>query len=285
MGAIVEMSRQSSYVLHPTPREVSLPCQALPPIAAALDAGLLVIASVVGGICYQYFAKNQFAALDGAFGIGLISAALFVLSARVEGLYRLPALLAPVPNLMRITVMMAVSQLAVICILFLLKIGAEYSRGAMIAFAAFAFCLAPAARLLIGAAARSGIRRGAIKGRPVVTLGDAAELERLGDADFLQFGIDEVARIALRGGSSPSEGALDEWDRARIAQAIQASRELQALEFALIMPWSRAGELAEVCSLLRVSPLPVRLYPDQRIRSVLHQQKDRGFVQHFSVKI
>ncbi len=279
------MARQSSYGVRPAPRDFSLSCQALPPIAAALDIGLLLSASVAGEIGYQYYAQKALGSLDGALGIGLISAAVFVLSAHVEGLYRLQALLAPVANLARVTVMLAVSQLAVVCILFLLKIGAEYSRGAMIVFAAFAFCLAPVGRLGFGTAARSCIRRGAVKGRRVVTLGDAVELERLGGSDFLQFGIDEIARIALHGGAGPSDGGLGERDRVRVAQAIEASRQLQALEFALIMPWSRDRELSEVCSLLRASPLPVRLYPDQKIRRILGQQKERGFGQPFSLEI
>ncbi len=281
----MDIARQSSYVARPAAREFSLSYQALPAVAAALDAGLLLFASAAGEICYQYCTTSAVASLDGATGIGLISASLFVLSARMEGLYRFPALLAPVPHLARITVMLAVCQLAVICILFLLKIGAEYSRGAIIVFAAFAFCLEPAGRLIVGAAARSGVRRGVIKGRRVVTLGDAVELESLREADLLQFGIDEIARIALSVDSSSDNGGLGERDRARVAQAIEASRDLQALEFALIMPWSRVNELSEVCGLLRVSPLPVRLYPDQRIRSILLRQKERGFGRHFSVKI
>ncbi|MGD0642116.1 MAG: exopolysaccharide biosynthesis polyprenyl glycosylphosphotransferase [Roseiarcus sp.] len=281
----MDLARQSSYELRRAPRDLSLPCQALSPIAAALDGGLLVLASVAGEIGYQLYANNQFSSLDGAVGIGVISAGLFVLAAHVEKLYRLQALLAPIPNLARITAVLAISLLAVICILFLLKIGAEHSRGAMIAFAALAVCLAPMGRLIVGAAARFGIRHGAVKGRRVVTLGDAVELEKLGQSDFLQFGIDEIARIALQGDSSASPGGLGEGDCARIAHAIKASRELQALEFALIMQWSCDRELSEVCSLLRASPLPVRLYPDQKIRAILGQEKEHGFGQHFSVKI
>ena len=279
----MHIARQASYAVRPAPRDFSLSCQALPPIAAALDVGLLLFASVAGEICYHYYAAINFASLEGAVGIGLMSAALFVLSARFEGLYRLPTLLAPVPHLARIALALAVSQLAVICFLFLLKAGADYSRGTMIVFSALAIGITPLGRLLLGAASRYGIRRGAIKGRPVVTLGDAGELEKLGKNDFLQFGIDEMARIALGGGAGVA--GLGERDRARIAQAIEASRQLQALEFALIMPWSRDRELSEVCSLLRASPLPVRLYPDEKIRSVLRQQKERGFGQHFSVMI
>ena len=281
----MEIARRSSFGVRPAPRDFALSYRALPPIAAALDVGLLVSASLAGEIGYQYATRSGAASLDGAVGIGLISAIVFVLSARVEGLYRLQALLAPVANLARITVMAAVSQLAVVCILFLLKIGAEYSRGSMIVFAALALCLAPIGRLAFGAAARSGVRRGAVRGRRVVTLGDAVELERLGGSDFLQFGIDEIARIALHGRAGPGDGGLDERDRVRVAQAIEASRQLQALEFALVMPWSRDRELSEVCGLLRASPLPVRLYPDQKIRGILGQRKQRGFGQPFSIEI
>ena len=281
----MDLARQSSYELRRAPRDLSLSCQALSPIAAALDGGLLVLASVAGEIGYRLYTNSQLSSLDGAVGVGVISAGLFVLFAHVERLYRLQALLAPIPNLARVTVVLAISLLAVICILFLLKIGAEHSRGAMIAFSALAFCLAPTGRLIVGAAARSGVRRGAVKGRRVVTLGDAVELEKLGESDFLQFGIDEIARIALQGGSNTSNGGLCETDRAGIARAIKASRELQALEFALIIQWSHDQELSEVCNLLRASPLPVRLYPDEKIRAVIRQQKEGGFGQQFSVKI
>lgn len=279
------IARQSYYAGRSAPRELFLSCRALPPIAAALDAGFLVLASVVGEGGYQYFAGGEFAPLDGTVGIGLIAAAVFVLSAQVDGLYRLPSLLTPALNLGRIAAILAVSLLGVVCVLFLLKVGSEYSRGAMVVFGVVAVCLVSVERLVAGALARTGIRCGVVKGRRVVTLGDAVELERLRELDFVQFGIDEIARIALHGASNGGSGGLSARDRSRIAQAIEAARELRAMEFALIMPWGRDRELSEVCSLLRASPLSVRLYPDHRIRGVLRQQKERGFGQHFSVEV
>ena len=181
----MHIARQSSYVARPAARAFSLSSRAVPPVAAMFDAGLLLFASVAGEIGYQYYATNHVASLDGAVGIGLMSAVVLVLLARLEGLYRLQPLLAPGANLARIAAASAFSQLAVICILFLLKVGADYSRGAMIVFAAFAVGLTPVGRLAVGAASRYAIRRGAIKGRRVVTLGDAGEIERLGQSDFL----------------------------------------------------------------------------------------------------
>ena len=279
----MQFARQSLYAAHPAFRDFILPSQALPVVAAALDVAMLMFASIGGRLCYEYYTTGKFVSLDGVTGIGMMSAALFVLVARVEGLYRLQALLAPASYLARATVTLAVTQLTVVCILFLLKVSADYSRGAMVVSTALAFALVPLDHLLVGSASRYGVRRGAIKGRRVVTLGDAVELERLGQSDFLQFGIEEIARIALVGRSSA--GGLGERNCVQIAHAIDVARQQQALEFALIIPWSRDRELAEVCSLLRVSPLPVRLYPDHKIRSVLRQQKEGGFGPHFSVMI
>jgi undecaprenyl-phosphate galactose phosphotransferase/putative colanic acid biosynthesis UDP-glucose lipid carrier transferase len=279
----VNVARESVYLFRPALPGFSLPSTALPAIAAAVDVALLLVASVVGATFYQLYLTNDDVTLDRAIAIGLMAGALFVILARPQGLYRFRALMAPVPRLPRVGVVTAVSLLAVICILFLLKVGSEYSRGVMMAFAVSALALVPAGRLAIGAATRYGIRRGSIRGRAVVTIGDPAEMERLSASDLLQVGIDEVARFALVGRAVV--GGLSEKDRDRVAQAIDASRRMRAVEFALILPWSRDRELAEVRSLLRVSALPVRLYPDFKTRALFHQERERGVDPYFSIKI
>jgi Undecaprenyl-phosphate glucose phosphotransferase len=283
LGAIVHIARLSVFASGPARGGMRLPRQALSPIAAAVDAVLLIAASVMGTVSYQFFLTGQPTPLGGSIGPGLMAAAVFILLARSQGLYRLQVLVTPVPHLPRYMVVVAVSLLALICVFFLLKVGADYSRGAMILFAGIALALAPAGRILVGVASREGIRRGAVRGRRAVTLGDAAEMARLDAADFLQFGIDEVARFALFDGSS--DGRVSGADRARVAQAIEAARQFRALEFALVVPWSRDRELSEVTDLLRASPLPVRLYPDNTIRAVIRRREEPGFDQYFSVKI
>ncbi len=279
----MHIARQSTYVERPAWGGVRLSYQALPMIAATFDLALIVLASVLGQRCYQAYAANAFSPLDELLGVGLISAALFMLLARLGGLYRFPVLLAPHLSQVRIVAALAVAQLGVICILFLLKVGTEYSRGAMIGFTAFAVGLTPLGRLVVAAGSRYGVRRGLVTGRRVVALGVPAEMERLGDPEFQQFGIENLARIAI--GGDPNGDGLSETDRARVAHAIDIARQLRAAEFALFMPWSRDRALSEVCGLLHSSPLPVRLYPDQKIRDVFRHQAERRFDQRFSVTV
>jgi undecaprenyl-phosphate galactose phosphotransferase/putative colanic acid biosynthesis UDP-glucose lipid carrier transferase len=283
LGATVQIARQSSFAAQVERQRFGLPCRALPLIAAAVDAALLLSASVLGQSSYQFYLTGSWPPLDEAVGIGAAAVIVFTLSARLWGLYRIRILLAPVPQLHRVVATLAVSLFAASCILFLLKVGAQQSRGGMVVFAALAAALTPLGRLVVAAALRKGVRCGAIRGRRVVALGDATELARFGEPDFLQFGIEEIARIAI--GSGSNGAALSENDRARIVHAIDVARQLRAAEFSLFMPWTHARALAEVCELLRNSPLPVRLYPDQRIRDVLARQAECGFDERFTVTV
>ena len=95
-------------------------------------------------------ANRGFGGLDG----GLLAGALFVLLAQLAGLYRLPTLLAPGASLPRLALTVALAQLAVVSVLFLLKSGADHSRGATIAFAVLALTLTPLGRVALARTAR-----------------------------------------------------------------------------------------------------------------------------------
>jgi undecaprenyl-phosphate galactose phosphotransferase/putative colanic acid biosynthesis UDP-glucose lipid carrier transferase len=153
----------------------------------------------------------------------------------------------------------------------------------MIVFTAFAAGLTPLGRLVVAASSRYGVRRGLFTGRRVVALGDPAELARLGEPDFQRFGIEHIARIAI--GAGPDDAGLGEVDRARVSHAIDIARQTRAAEFALFISWNHDRELSEVCGLLRNSPLPVRLYPDHKIRDVFRHQAERRFDERFSVTV
>jgi undecaprenyl-phosphate galactose phosphotransferase/putative colanic acid biosynthesis UDP-glucose lipid carrier transferase len=144
--------------------------------------------------------------------------------------------------------------------------------------------LIPLGRLGLARLSRSAIRHGALRGARVVTLGDPLEFERLDDTEFPHFGMEEVARVRLSSAAALGGGLIDP-DRARIAQAVAQARETRATEFALVMPWSADAALSELCTLLSVSPLPVRLYPDETIRRALRRGGERGLASRLSVTL
>jgi Undecaprenyl-phosphate glucose phosphotransferase len=265
-------------------RGASLPSQSLSPIVAALDAGLLMIASSVGSFSYRSYMMWGSAPTDGSIGVGLLAAALFLLLAHSQGLYRLQSILNPMRHLSRTLLLFGMSVLTLTCLLFLLKVGADYSRGFVIVFAVFSAVLLPLGRILFSSAAHLGIRKGVIRGRRVVTLGDASELEKLRASDLLQFGVHEIARVAVID-SRAKEADFSQKLRERVARAIEMARNLHAIEFALVMPWSRDQDVAQISNFLRISPLAVKLFPDHRVRGILSGQNGRGLSQYFSVTI
>ena len=286
LSAVLDRPGAAPQFVSATPlakRRWAAPASALPAAAATFDFSVLAVAALAGEFAYRrlaFGASSDFGGLDG----GLLAGALFVLLAQLGGLYSLRTLLAPGASLPRLTLTAALALLAVVSVLFLLKSGADHSRGAAIAFAALALTLTPLERIALARVARTAIRRGAIQGRRIVTLGDPLELERLDDTAFPDFGAEEVARVRLSG-SAALGGGLGESDHARIAQAVVWARELRATEFAAVLPWSAERAVADLCSLTRASPLPVRLYPDEKIRRVLLRGRDSGLERRFSVTL
>jgi Undecaprenyl-phosphate glucose phosphotransferase len=252
-----------------------------------MDAIVVMLVSLLAQFVYAAGGATLTAGTrDSALGIGFLAGLLCVLISRSWGLYRFQNLISPNRCVPRVAAAGAVSILAVVCALFLLKVGASYSRGAMMVFALLAIFALPLCHIAIGAVAQAALQRGTIKGRRVVTIGETKELEKLSQEDFLNFGIYEVARVSL---VNLAEGAvaaeLDPTDRARIAQAVKAARRLRASEFAVMLAWSRERALSEVSGMLRASPLPVRLYPDERIRNILSHARNRDLDPHLSIAI
>jgi hypothetical protein len=162
----LHIARSSSFVPRTNVRNRVLPSRAIAPIAATIDAAVLLLASATATVLYRLYATDGPATPSGSFGVGLTAAFLFVLIARAQGLYRFQVLVSSARHLASIALLLAVTFLLLTFMLFLLKEGADYSRATIIIFAALAAVLAPAGRLAVGAAARAGIRSGAVRGRP-----------------------------------------------------------------------------------------------------------------------
>jgi len=256
-----------------------LPNRALGGFAAVVDGVALVGSSLLARICYS--GLNSVSSDD--LGVGLIATLVFLGVAKTGGLYRFQTVLTPERVAARIVTASVSGSVAVICLVFLLKVASEYSRGAMMLFAILAVILTLAARVVLAAAARATIDLGLLRGRRVVLIGEQGELERLTPAETLNFGFDEVGRFALSRGSALEE--LSAADRFRVDQAMEVARAARAAEFALILPWSRDRALSMITLSLRASPLPVRLYPDYRTRDILLQKRESHFDPYLSVEI
>jgi undecaprenyl-phosphate galactose phosphotransferase/putative colanic acid biosynthesis UDP-glucose lipid carrier transferase len=246
------------------------------PFVGLLDVALIIGASVVGGIVYELLAFGSVDIWDGIVGVGnttdeffrvgIISAALFLLLNATRGLYGLPALLQLNTQIRALASGWIGVALAVIALLFLLKIGQSYSRGATLTFDIVALPLLLSLRIAVATKLERLIARQALGGDPTIVLGSPEELARLSTRDLLHsYGAREVGRFKL----SPDTGReLDTVDA-----AIRLARKLEATKVLLALPWADADRRRLIGERLRSLPVAVMLLPDSSVAPILAQAK------------
>ena len=145
-----------------------------------LDVALIIGSSVLGGIIYELLAFGGIDtadgffwvgnSIDGFFRVGIISAAFFLLLNATRGLYGLSALLQLNRQIRALVSGWISVALAVIALLFLLKIGQLYSRGATFTFNVVAFPLLLFVRIAVATSLERLMARQALRGDPAPRL-------------------------------------------------------------------------------------------------------------------
>src|ERR1700747_1512699 len=147
--------------------------------ALVLEAAVVVAASVLGNVSYFYFWLATPGDLDVALGIGVFDGLIYAFLAHNWGLYRFSVLLAPGRHLGRVLLAWSSAFLIITLVLFLLKVGANFSRGSMIAFAAYGVALLAASRWILGRYLAVAVAKGLVGGRRAVVIGGGGELAAL----------------------------------------------------------------------------------------------------------
>jgi undecaprenyl-phosphate galactose phosphotransferase/putative colanic acid biosynthesis UDP-glucose lipid carrier transferase len=128
------------------------------------------------------------------------------------------------------------------------------------------------------------LARDAIAGRAAIVIGESREIGRLSAATFLQsFGLKETGRVVLDAAGGTESDV--EQRRGVLLEAMAFARQTKADEFFIAASWNQVDLLAEITDVLRNSPLPVRLLPDQIIRSILDRRAAASAVQMLVVEI
>jgi len=261
-----ETPKNGSWLLPALRRK--FPYAALQYLLMSVDAAVIAFSSVAGGVLYQIAANGDFKNPEQLLGAGIMSALIYVLLGQSSGFYDLRAVFSKRKDAARIflqwsLVILLLSQLA-----FLMKVGASFSRGSVLCYGTLAFCLLIISRRFCKRLVLSAVNEGRVQGRATVLLGTRSELAALGQDELLErFGLAEVDRVTL---SSEGVGgfSMTENEETALENALSIARDRGVDEIVLALPWNDTRKLELIRDRLRVSPLPVRLLPDRRIRSV-----------------
>jgi undecaprenyl-phosphate galactose phosphotransferase/putative colanic acid biosynthesis UDP-glucose lipid carrier transferase len=236
--------------------------------SAMADAVAVVGASVVGGAGYQMVVNQTAGDVRTLAAAGIVAALLHGLIGQSLGLYQITAVLSFRRNVRETVGIWAAVSLLLSLLAFLMKVGAEFSRGSIVCFSGLALVLVLLSRWLASHLAKFAVAGDHVQGKRVILVGPLEEVAGLSDGMLLRrFGLSAVDRIVFTGNSN-AYAAMSQREVAALNSAILAGRLKHAAEIVLAFPWSDARKLELVRNHLRASPLPVQLLPDSRIRTL-----------------
>src|ERR1700676_914401 len=123
--------RLEDYVSRP---QVFLSSDAVSYLLSAADALIILLSSLAGGIGYQLLFGYPMPSVLPHCAVGLLAGFIHVLRMNGSGYYQFPDCAKPRVEVGELLVCWFTTGLFLALLAFLLKIGADYSRGAFVAF-------------------------------------------------------------------------------------------------------------------------------------------------------
>jgi undecaprenyl-phosphate galactose phosphotransferase/putative colanic acid biosynthesis UDP-glucose lipid carrier transferase len=268
----LDRSGADAIAIGPARKYPWLSFEAVASVLPLLDILIILAASVVSALAYQYVTSEAPytliapADLTSALGVGMLAGCIYALWMHSVSHYDIRLCLQARLASGQILRAWAFTALMLAMVAFFLKVGASYSRATFLVFLLTAPMGLVAWRALTKPLLRTWIKNGVIGRRQVVLIGDNDELDSLDPAQFLNyFGIVDAKRFTLHHfgerSSTPSDVAV-------LKAAVDFARANNSDEILLALPWRDTDAVQSVRNRLRTLPIPVRLLPDRSLRTI-----------------
>src|SRR5262249_47580020 len=138
--------------------------------AALSDVSAIVIASIVTGIAYHWFAFGYVGSIAERLGVGALLAAIVGPQMKLRGLYTPDSLLSVRPQVSPVTYIWSTAVLLLIGVSFALKISEEMSRASILLVAIVAPLLILGQRVMLKNAMLASIKKGRLKRSRIIVI-------------------------------------------------------------------------------------------------------------------
>jgi Undecaprenyl-phosphate glucose phosphotransferase len=262
----------ASRALHSSSqRRSALPVtfEAIPPLVAAFDVAWVVLLGTGVGLGYHLIARNGVGDFWSYVGSGMAVAMLFCAVSQGAGLYRPSNLLRVWSQIRRAVFIWTMVFGCLTAIVFLLKIGAIFSRVTVLLFFAGGIGSIAVSRLVIARTLAHVIAIGALARRRVALVGAASEVgsnRLLGTFERYGYVISRV--FVLPDAAASGEAASGEAGRQitqRMNEVVDYARSSAVDEIVLALPWASSDLIERAEAALQVLPIPVKLVPDAHV--------------------
>jgi undecaprenyl-phosphate galactose phosphotransferase/putative colanic acid biosynthesis UDP-glucose lipid carrier transferase len=239
-----------------------VPCRAVGIVVGVLDFVLIVATCVLAAIAYHHFFLTQ-EVVRLYLDLGVVCGAIFVLLSRP--LYSTNALTSFFEQLRGLLLNWTI-VLSIICLIFfLLKVGADHSRGSLLLFSVLSLGALVGSRFVISSCLNKALDEGKLDGSPAVIIGDGPSLAGWSYLQILRnFGAREIGRLELPRVTENQSDLL-----AAVDSTIMTARANRAERILLALRWDDERRRELVCERLQILPVPVLLLPDQKITPLL----------------
>ncbi len=235
----------------------TIPYRAIAPLAMAVDTLIILATGVISGVVYHLqFVKTQ-GNLEQFMGSAAVVAALFVTLAKSRNLYELSELLNLKSQMRKVTLQWVIVFAFLTAVAFAMKVGDNFSRGAMIAFAVSGLWALIAMRIAWRTLLADGLAVRRFTSRRIALIAEQNAAVSSGVLETLtRHGLQLAHHFVLPTGPHEARQRKDV-----IEQAIASLRGSNVEEIVISAELGHWAEIKVLLSELRVLPLPVNLVP------------------------
>jgi len=240
------------------------------PLVALLDLIWIVSLGMAAGLSYHAAALEGEGDVASYIGSGIAVAALYAVFAHAAQLYRASNLVRIRWQVGRSTLVWLFVFVFLASLVFVLKTGADFSRGAMIAFFTSGLLANVIARFIVARICSFIIATGLLKPNRVILIGvenDQGTYEAVAALEAYGYAIVEEFYLPVFDNVRKIEGRL----RPRLREIVRYVRHERVDEIILAIPWHQQSLIDEIESELRVLPLPIKLVPDAMTERLLRR--------------
>jgi len=251
-----------------------IPFRSVEPLVWCMDCIIVLASSLLSGFVYQRWVHGGGENFETSLAVGMLVAVNFTTVLAARGSYKPLGLIALQSRIKEaITIWFIVFSL-LLAVVFLLKVGATLSRGAIGTFLVVGLTLLIGWRVLLSLYLTKALAHGSFAERRVLVIGGADEIDfSAGLYRLRRCGYRPIESFPILPSDFETASGMSERLRDMLREAIRTAQSGRVEEILLAIPWNQRRLIDSIVAVLRVVPIPVRLAPDRSIEGLLHKPR------------
>ena len=244
------------------------------PLVWALDCIIILAASMVSGFLYQRFAHGTDDNFQTSLAVGLLVVVNFTTVLAARGSYKPMGLIALQSRIKEAIAIWLIVFLLLLAVVFLLKAGADLSRGAIGTFSVVGLVSLLLWRVSLSSYLTRAFAHGSFAEQRVLVIGGADEIDfSAGLYRLRRYGYRPIESFLIHESDFETASGMSERLRQTLSEAIRTAQSGRVEEILLAIPWDKRRLIDSIVAILRVVPIPIRLAPDRSIEGLLHEPR------------